>query len=369
MVLVSILGDFHSSILPMFFEFKDQIKKHILVYDDYKHDVKEAKTIIRGLKKFNEKYNLNIKTITHCIDEDSLDALFNLKIVIENNTKKKDEVYINTTDGLSNINSFLSKELISKGYKFISYDRFDNTANIITDTKMYSYSFKKPISVKDHFLLKDIDIKSIVDKEFVHKFEMQIISLFEKYYDDFIYYLDVDRGIEKLKSEEYHKINSLLISMGYTNKEKSAKLSKNKRKNIRALRSGELFEYYIYLKLRKLNCDDMQIGVKVSKNVKFKYAILNEFDILIMKDHHLHMVECKFRNDFHQNDLVYKYMGLRHMLDDDSKMCLVTMHDNPNNMFGNSPHIRASDNNMLLLGNPLENINDFVSKVEDFLEL
>jgi len=38
MVLVSILGDFHSSILPIFFEFKHKLTHHIILHDDSKYD-------------------------------------------------------------------------------------------------------------------------------------------------------------------------------------------------------------------------------------------------------------------------------------------------------------------------------------------
>lgn len=48
MVLVSILGDFHSSILPIYYQFRNEIKRHIIVYDDFKSDITEAENIICG---------------------------------------------------------------------------------------------------------------------------------------------------------------------------------------------------------------------------------------------------------------------------------------------------------------------------------
>jgi hypothetical protein len=39
MTLISIIGDFHSSILPISYNFKEQMDKHIIVYDDAKCDI------------------------------------------------------------------------------------------------------------------------------------------------------------------------------------------------------------------------------------------------------------------------------------------------------------------------------------------
>ena len=38
MTLVSIVGDFYSNVLPIFYHFKDDIKNYIIIYDDYRQD-------------------------------------------------------------------------------------------------------------------------------------------------------------------------------------------------------------------------------------------------------------------------------------------------------------------------------------------
>jgi hypothetical protein len=52
MTLISIIGDFHSSILPISYNFKEQMDKHIIVYDDAKCDVKNARISKSGKKRF-----------------------------------------------------------------------------------------------------------------------------------------------------------------------------------------------------------------------------------------------------------------------------------------------------------------------------
>jgi len=71
MILVSIIGDFYSSVLPIFYNFKDDIKEHIIVYDDAKQDEHIAKNILNGTTSFIVKNDLNIKNTLICIDEDT----------------------------------------------------------------------------------------------------------------------------------------------------------------------------------------------------------------------------------------------------------------------------------------------------------
>ena len=75
MILVSVVGDFHSSILPVFYNFKDEISKHVLIYDDAKRDVLNAKGINKGITKFIKKNNLNILELNYKLDEDSMQSL------------------------------------------------------------------------------------------------------------------------------------------------------------------------------------------------------------------------------------------------------------------------------------------------------
>ena len=75
MILVSILGDFHSSILPIFYNFKDKISKHVLIHDDSKKDIQNAKNISKGIKKFIQKNNYLFLELNYKLDEDSMKAI------------------------------------------------------------------------------------------------------------------------------------------------------------------------------------------------------------------------------------------------------------------------------------------------------
>jgi len=139
--------------------------------------------------------------------------------------------------------------------------------------------------------------------------------------------------------------------------------------------TGGLFEYYIFLKIKDLNHDDIEIGVSVKQYYNEINFIPNEFDILIMRDNHLHMIECKFTKNVSLDALVYKYMALQNLLDDDSKIIMLTGHDKfkPNlktpNSLENLPHKRAKISRMLLLGNPMQQIDEFIKEVQRFLDV
>lgn len=367
MVLVSTIGDFHSSVLPIFYQYKDEIKKHIVIYDDFKCDVKEAKRLIRGIKNFSKKNNLNIKTFVHCIDEDSYSAINETIKFIDKNVKNKTKLLINSTDGLSNVNILLAQAFLPLGAKIASYDRFDNECNYITKNSMYTEKIDKVISIKDHFLLKDIEIDSIASKKFAKKYKNQILNIFEKHSKEFKSFTKYIQSIENpsLANSEFHNINQIIKQMDITD------LKMNQ-----ALITGGLFEFYIYLKLKDFNFDDIEIGVQVKQYTDKAYFIPNEFDILIMKENHLHMIECKYTNKIKLDQLVYKYMALKNIIDDDGKIVMVTAHEpfnpistNDNNPLKYLPHKRAMENKMLLLGNPIKNIDEFARTVKQFLNI
>ena len=71
--------------------------------------------------------------------------------------------------------------------------------------------------------------------------------------------------------------------------------------------------------------DHVMFNVKV----EFAPALQNEFDILMMKDNHLHVIECKLRKSVLGEDYVYKLDSVIDYLDDDGKgMILVIGDDN-----------------------------------------
>jgi len=358
MVLVSIIGDYSSSVLPIFYEFKNNINKHIVIYDKSKKDTNFALDLIAGTKNIIKKYNLNIKTIIQVIDEDSLDRLNKLADFILETSKNK-KLYINITDGLANIATILSFRLMSYGANFISYDRFDNTANVLNKKGMLKLKLKST-PIIDHFLLKNIEIVDYKKPKFAKKFKNELELLFTKYSGEF-------KGFTKkfklgsYSKKEFPNVLKILKKMGY-DEEKLLTVEPS-------VFDGNFFEYYIASKIYDLDVDDILINAQLIKKLPQNKKIKNEFDILIMKDNHLHMIECKYKKAIKKKEfelLIYKYSTLKHFLDDDGKNILLyykaVLQSEQSNLFH-----RAKYNDILLIDNITK--NDFVLKIKEFLNL
>ncbi|MEO1953939.1 MAG: DUF1887 family CARF protein [Campylobacterales bacterium] len=331
MILVSIVGDFYSSVLPLFYEFRHKITKHIIVYDDFKNDVVCARKIIEGTDKFIKKHNLAIESIPIKIDEDSLDAIKKVSKFIHGHCLEYDELYINITDGLANVGFLLSQEFISKGVNILTYDRYDNEYNVLTKDTMNTYQMKSSIPIKEHFLLKNVDIVSTQDISFADRYEDELNIFFEKYEAD---------------NKEFHKQHFKNIPKGF------------------------LYEYYVYNLVKKLDFDDVLMGVKVRDNRLDDIYLENEYDILLMKNNHLHMIECKYLKILDTTALLYKLDSVRESLDEDANILIVTDFDKyneiehiPNELI--TPYYkRAFAKKIYLRGSPTKHIVEFMKDAD-----
>jgi hypothetical protein len=312
MTLVSILGDFHSSILPISYEFKKEITKHIIVYDDAHTDREKLKRIVAGQKAFfatlqsNSEYHYEVRTIQ--IDEDSYKSIigcYNKILKIEPNYKS---IYLNTTDGLSSIAIILSSKLLAIGAKIISYDRYDNTYNLHTQTSMTHNLIKNSMDIQSHLLMKGYSIEETVSKSEVNSRKNVVLELC-KDLSHFKGFADKLNHVVSVKDiEGYKRCKKLLKSI--------AKLDN------KSFIQGSVFEEYIYhLIVDNFNFDDVWLGTKV----RFSELVENEFDLLMIKDNHLHTIECKFQLNVNGNALVYKVEPLMNYLDDDGKAMIVNI--------------------------------------------
>ena len=358
MILVSILGDFHSSIFPLYYELKEKISRHIVVYDDSFSEIKKYKTTIDSLSRFNKKHSLDIVTEEFKLDEDSLQSIEGLIRRIKELDNTLNNVYINTTDGLANISIVLASKLLDKGVSLLAYDMYENSYNLTTKDSMKNITIKSSMGIEDHLLLKGLVVESQEDVSFAHRYQAQILDLFNTYSDE----------LEYLKKDIFHQT------------------TKNKNKYPRALQlvnhmgldiirdakviTGGLFEYYVYLMVKDLGFDDIKVGMKVHKKLNNEITVENEFDILLMKDNHLHMIECKFTKNINLQELVYKYAALINLIDDDGRIMILTnKHDYNSNLYdktkiGLNNHRRAFLNKIALRGSILRNKKLFLDDVE-----
>ena len=317
MILVSILGDFHSSILPIFYDYKDKIDKHLLVYDDAKKDVQNAQSVNKGIRKFIKNRGSSVLGLNYKLDEDSIEALNRCAEYILTLTDNPKDIFINTTDGYSTLTTILNNKLFNKGVNFIAYDMFDNQYNILSLNALITTNIQNNLNIVDHFLLKGYKIDKSFLKSFAEKNAKNIKKIFEKMSDKYDDFVKLDSSfyptIADLRGKHEH-IKQIILDM-------DSDFSKLSVKN--SLFTGTLFECYVYLLVKDMDFDDIEIGIEIFRQYK-NSSIRNEFDILIMKDNHLHMIECKFRNFIKLDELVYKYIALANTIDEDGKMAIVT---------------------------------------------
>lgn len=107
-------------------------------------------------------------------------------------------------------------------------------------------------------------------------------------------------------------------------------------------------------------------------------AIENEFDILLMRDNHLHMIECKIGNgatrDEELTDIIYKYIALAQILDDDGKMIIATKSgvykpESSDNLSKRKISKRAMRNDILVRGFAGRKPEVFQKEVAEFFNL
>jgi hypothetical protein len=361
MVLVSILGDFHSSILPVLYEYKDKIKTHILIYDDYKPDVKNAQDIIVGIEKFKEKYNLDFTHANYKIDEDSKNSIENLENIFQQHCNTYEELYINSTDGHASINTLLSVKLIPKGINIITYDKYDNEINIINKDEFKTLSFSNSVPVKDHFLLRNIYCEYENRKRKIMKHKANIKTIFQKHLDQ---YLNLRKENYKSYKNESNELVNIVNQL----------IEEFEPDNIVKFVQGSLYELYITSLIMDCGVDDVEVGVTIYKDNDKK--IYNEFDVLFVKDNHLHMIECKMTASTKLSDLIYKYLALKELLDDDGKLGIFTKHDDYYRKVGKAlpdneslPKLRAKESDILTRGLVYNNEEKFFEDLKEFFDI
>jgi len=308
MILISILGDFHSSILPMFFEFKERLAHHIILHDDSNHDTNETKKLIKAQENFIKQYKddkgINYKLSTIIVHEDDYNSINQAYKKIIKKAKTPQDIYLNTTDGLSSLSVILSHKFLKFGSNIISYDRFANTYNLHTPNTITTHKIKNSLDIKNHLKLKGYKLLNFTNKYTLKSRKEYILKLTSNL-KEFKNYTKLYKEYKKTKGK-YSKL-----------------LAKIDKQDINFVKGG-VFEEYIYWLIKdNIKVDDIMTGV----HIEFDKDMQNELDILFIKDNHLHTIECKFTDNFKTNEYLYKVDSIMSFLDDDGKGMILTIGD------------------------------------------
>lgn len=308
MILISLLGKYDSSIFPILFEFKSQIKAHIIIHDDSRYETKKVKQIMDSQEKFKDFLNLEYKTYSIKIDEDSyIDIISCYEQICKLTNNDFTNIYFNGTGGLVSSTIILSNKLLEKGSYFIAYDIFDNGYNIVSKNSMEKRKIRENKDIYTHLLLKGYELISTGSKIDAFKRKDTVLKLCENLES-------LQNFATLIQNKSYEQINGFS-----TIKDLLFKIDKLDDK---MYIQGTIFEEYIYWLIEdNFEFDQVMFNVKV----QFAPALLNEFDILMIKDNHLHVIECKLRKAVPGEQYIYKLDSVIDYLDDDGKGMIVVI--------------------------------------------
>ncbi|MCT7650052.1 DUF1887 family CARF protein [Aliarcobacter butzleri] len=356
MTLISLLGTHDSSIFPILFEFKDKISKHIIIHDDSKYETNMIKRVLSSQEKFKDFYSLDFKAYSIKIDEDSYDSILHCyeEILKLSNSDYKN-IYFNATDGLVSSTIIISDKLLDKGASFIAYDIYDNGYNIVTKNSMQKKKITQNKDIYTHFILKGYELLSMGSKIEAFKRKNTVMQICQ----NLATYQEFASLVQNKKYDEidgFYDIKNLL--------EKIDKL------NDTMYIQGTIFEEYIYwLIVDNFDFEHVMFNVKV----EFAPLLQNEFDILMMKDNHLHVIECKLRKSIEGENYVYKLDSVIDYLDDDGKGMIlvvgaenkrVTNFGNVKTSFSQGTKERAKNAEILIHHSKIFDKNQFLQDIK-----
>ena len=337
MTLVSVVGDFDSGILPLFYYHAELIEVHILLHAP--EDIQKAERLQSGLRRFCRRYDYDPLLVYIPYDETSEKNIEDVadRILKYSGARK---LLINATEGLTSTALLLHSMLVPYGGLLTEYDRKANRFSVIEDGKIRSECVS-PMTVEEHLILKNIAVDLYPDMQDVMKRKLIVEKLFSDS-ERFMAFRNV-YGKTNGEVKGFDDIKALLDQAGLYD-------TKN-------FIDGGIFEEVCFHLLNELPFDDVQMGAVVTFMPDTSKAYFNEFDILCIKDNHLHIVECKFRHRLDGEELVYKYDALMDLMDDDGRAVLAVV-GGDNESIGKSGKVkksfhegskrRADDNDMLI---------------------
>jgi hypothetical protein len=321
MILVSIVGDFITNVTPVIFEFREKITKHILVYDDAQYEARKVERVREAIDYINARYGLAIEQYESQIDEDSKADIDGVTEELFGFAEDSHDLYLNATGGPANIAIFLSAAILNRGGKAIVYDNMDNTYNLIYGTNMRTISLGQKMGVKDYCHMMGMKILDYRRKKDIKRNKKQVVHLFRSYGSLNKVRRALSSGNKRFPYRQYQPIMDELRALGVVDKKHNL-LDRN-------YLYGGMFEEYIFFLVKKLDFDDIMINVIVEMDHLGGASVKNEFDILMMKDNHPYIIECKHKRNLNGDNIVYKYDAISDDIGPDSKVMIVNISDKP----------------------------------------
>jgi hypothetical protein len=334
MELMTIIHRQKMDYLPIIYAFSSQITKHIIIYDDAEEESMIAKEVVSSLKAFHTSYDLSTEIELVEIDEDSKQEIQKVIKQFEGNQK----LVLNGTGADSALLIVLSSLVLRNKGRVFSYDKVDNTYNIITEDGFTNHKIEKNMTLEVCLLLMGESIQGEINQDKMMKNAPEILSVFS----DIPQMFKIRHLLKTKRSNELlQKYPRLLESL------KRLSILDNQyhlQGNEAFVRFGELFEAFIYLKLREYFVfDDIKVGVRICFDKKGssqeRIEIVNEFDILLIHQNKIGFIECKLGDSHTPLETVYKSDSILEYFGEDASSLIVNLERN------RTPHLKNSKKN------------------------
>ena len=304
MKLISIIGDDISQLIPTIYHYRNETIEHILVCQS--QDIDIANRLKHGMQRFITSYQLKWKvTILEIDASDIAKSVAQFK----SHFGKFKECLLNTTLAMPILGELFGEVVLNGGGGVINYDIFTNKLYFLepNSSSVVCHIVSSKLTLHAFLTLLDyVIVSQSTKKNLIHKKEY-ILALYKnpsrfKKLRYALLYPELNRDFEfSFYKDLLNILEQLQVVEGNT-------LIQNKR----AFLSGTIFEEYIFWLCQELEFDDIAMGVRIdfdgtTQEPNSNYHIYNEFDILLMKDNKIFVIECKYSNYIDGLELVYKY--------------------------------------------------------------
>jgi hypothetical protein len=307
-LLISVVGDFPSEILPVYHHFSRQVELHLMLHDDARRDRRQAQRIFGGIERRETRTPTAIRSLPQSVDEHDPDGA---AVLIERIGRLAGNDYtrvlFNATGASGALYFELACRLRSLGASVLSYDRFENRCEVLSPHGIERFACQG-CDIPTHLELMGYEMLAESrgpDLESRRKTVMELGGRLDRY---------------KEFSDAYGRLKSAEAIHGY--RDIKERLQAIGRLDVQHYIQGTLFEEYIFFLLRESGWfDDIRTGVKV----RFDDEVENEFDILMIRENHLHTIECKLVNKLDGEHYVYKTDKVLRYLDYDGRGMILSV--------------------------------------------
>ncbi|WP_457596797.1 Card1-like endonuclease domain-containing protein [Hydrogenimonas sp.] len=344
MTLVTIAHADRTELIPLLFEHKEEIRRHIVLNDKKEDDRFHADALVRGLGRLKKRYRLKYTIQRIEVDEDDRGEILHLA----NALPADGPVALNAAGADLALTTMVGKALLDRGGETWAYDTQKASYNRIGASTCANHPVQHPMKLDDFF-------------------DLMAIERFE--------YASIDPPFEALSAlfgdaGRFFRVKSWLLRRQYDRLESLSRpmrvalgrlglyTSYRSISKDAAARLGRLFEAYVHDLAQRVGFDDTMTGVTLKfhearRGDQSPLMVTNEFDVMVMHRNRPCIVECKTGLNASTNplEIVYKVDALMDFFGQASRGLVIHSHDGERkgNLYSDTLKLRASRKGITIL--------------------